>query len=81
MNSHDERTDKISEIKLEFMSAKITGIPALLERYQSDEKKRCNNICRQYQSKLTDYKNELKRIDKMKSLNANIGLHIYMRYR
>lgn len=69
MNSHDERTDKkISEIKLEFMSAKITGIPALLERYQSDERSGVINICRQYQSKLTDYKNELKRIDKMKSI-------------
>jgi ribonuclease HII len=70
-NDYDQRTKKIAEIKLEFMEANIDYIPALLDIYKSDERSGVVNICRQYQSKLTNYQNELNRIEEMKQFDGS----------
>ncbi len=57
---------KIAQIKLEFMQADIDSLPVLIEKYQSDMRSGVINICRQYQSRLTAYQEELKRIEAMK---------------
>lgn len=56
----------IAQVKLEFMQADIDNIPALLEKYQSDNRSGVINICRRYRSQLEKHQNEVKRIDSMK---------------
>lgn len=68
---NDQIRKKIAEIKLEFMETNIDSIPALLDRYKSDERSGVINICRQYQSKLFDYQNELNRIEAMKHFDKS----------
>ncbi|TAH72211.1 MAG: ribonuclease HII [Anaerolineaceae bacterium] len=60
------------------MEADIDDIPVLLNEYQSDERSGVANICRQYQSKLSDYQNELKRIDSMKLYDKSRGDYTYI---
>jgi len=56
----------IAQVKLEFMKADMADIPALLEKYRSDERTGVINLCRMYRSKFEEYQDEVKRIDSMK---------------
>lgn len=69
---------KIAEIKLEFMQANIDAIPALLDIYKTDERSGVANICRQYQTKLTEYNKELSRIEAMKLFDRSHGDYTYI---
>lgn len=57
---------KISTIKLEFMQANVSELPALLHKYVTDERSGVMTICKQYQSKYTAYTDELRRLEAMK---------------
>ncbi len=57
---------KISMIKLEFMQASTTELPALLHKYAADERSGVMTICKQYQTKYTAYTSELSRLEVMK---------------
>jgi len=52
---------KISEIKLEFMQADASDIPALLDKYCGDERSGAITICNQYKAKLEAHQKELNR--------------------
>jgi ribonuclease HII len=73
LNNYDNdlRTKKIAEIKLEFMETNIDSISALLDRYKLDVRSGVINICRQYQTKLINYQNELNRIEAMKHFDRS----------
>lgn len=58
---------KIAEIKLEFMQASNENIPALLEKYELDERSGVITICNQYRNKTQSLQKELERLAKMKS--------------
>ncbi|WP_330617947.1 ribonuclease HII [Mobilitalea sibirica] len=58
--------NKISEIKLEFMQAMITDIPALLEKYEEDDRSGVITLCQQNKVRLEAYYKELKRTEAMK---------------
>lgn len=67
----DEYTDgnapkKIAQIKLEFMQAKDTDLPVLLERYADDDRSGVVTICKQYRTKLNACQRELDRLEGMK---------------
>jgi ribonuclease HII len=63
----------IAQIKLEFMNEDIKNLPALLEKYNSDERSGVINICHLYQSKLDGYHKELKRIETMMFYERSFG--------
>lgn len=69
---------KIAEIKLEFMEADMDYIPALLNKYETDDRSGTINLCRLYQSKLTKYQNELNRIEAMKLFDRSYGDYTYL---
>lgn len=71
-------TKKIAEIKLEFMSADICNISALLDEYKLDDRSGVINICRQYHTKLSEYNNEKKRIEAMKLFDYSHGNYTYI---
>ncbi len=75
---NDQIRKKIAEIKLEFMEADLDYIPALLDRYESDDRSGVINLCRLYQSKLSKYQNELNRIESMKLFDRNHGDCTYL---
>jgi ribonuclease HII len=56
---------KISVIKLEFMQAAASDIPALLDKYQTDDRSGVITICKMYRSRLEAQEKELKRIKNM----------------
>lgn len=56
---------KISEVKLEFMQATASDIPALLDKYVSDERSGVITICNQYKTKYNSYEKELERLKSM----------------
>lgn len=62
----DETPKKISFIKLEFMQAKDSDIPALLEKYSTDDRSGVITVCNQYKNKLDSLKKELDRLEVMK---------------
>jgi len=68
----------IAQIKLQFMQAKMDSIPALLEKYKSDERSGVKNICRQYSSKYEEYQKELRRIDSMKIYERKYSDYTYI---
>lgn len=68
----------IAQIKLQFMQAKMDSIPALLEKYKSDERSGVINICRQYSSKYEEYQKELRRIDSMKIYERKYSDYTYI---
>lgn len=52
---------KISEIKLEFMQADASDIPALLDKYKNDGRSGTITVCNQYKTKLIAHQKELDR--------------------
>lgn len=69
---------KIAQVKLEFMQADISAIPAIIEKYQSDERSGVINICSQYKSKFNNYHMELKRMDSMKVYERKYNNYNYI---
>lgn len=69
---------KIAQVKLEFMQADISAIPAIIEKYQSDERSGVINICSQYKSKFDNYHMELKRMDSMKVYERKYNNYNYI---
>ena len=57
---------KISMVKLEFMQAVPSQIPALLEKYENDERSGVITICNQYRNKTNSIRLERERTEKMK---------------
>lgn len=74
----DKSIKTIAQIKLEFMNCDINNIPNLLDEYQSDKRNGVINICRQYQSKHIDYKNELERVNSMMLYEQSHGDFTYI---
>lgn len=70
---NNKQIKTIAEIKLEFMEADIDKLPALLEKHKDDERSGVLNICRQYQSRLSEYQKELERINGMKLFDKSQG--------
>ena len=58
---------KISDIKLEFMQADASDIPALLDKYSCDERSGAVTICNQYKARQEALQKELNRLDNMKN--------------
>lgn len=68
----------IAQVKLEFMQADMEGLPALLDKYQSDTRSGVINICNQYRNKLEDYQKEIERIDAMKQFERQYNDYTYI---
>lgn len=56
---------KVSEIKLEFMQADASDIPALLDKFRDDERSGVHTICKQYKSRMEAITRERERIQSM----------------
>lgn len=69
---------KIALVKLEFMQAKEEELPALLEKYHSDERSGVITICKQYRLKLEDKDKELKRLTTMKQFENQYSDYSYI---
>jgi ribonuclease HII len=69
---------KISEVKLEFMQAAASDIPALLDKYRIDERSGVLTICKQYQSRLDAYEKELNRLTVMKQFERKYQDYQYI---
>lgn len=57
---------KIAEIKLEFMQASASDLPALFDKYSTDTRSGVITICKQYRSRLEDRIKEQQRMEVMK---------------
>lgn len=68
----------IAQVKLEFMQADISLIPALLEKYKADTRSGVINICRQYQSKFEAYQKEIERLNAMKHYEQTYKDYAYI---
>jgi len=67
----DEFTPKkIAQIKLEFMQATSSEIPALLEKYYEDNRSGALTVCNQYKNKLEAQQKELDRLAVMKQFET-----------
>lgn len=56
---------KIAEVKLEFMQADNTEIPALLDKYKTDTRSGVVTLCNQYQNRLHAVQKEIDRLHTM----------------
>lgn len=74
----DKSSKTIAQIKLEFTKADIGMYEALLEKYSCDDRIGVMNICKQYQSRLQEYQNEISRINSMKHFDRNQGDYTYI---
>ncbi len=78
LNSNNEVPKKISLIKLEFMQAENDDIPALLEKYSTDERSGVITICNQYRNKTLSLQKELIRLEKMKEYEKKYSDYEYI---
>ena len=69
---------KVSEIKLEFMQATMSGLPSLLDKYERDPRSGVITICRQYRNKLEAYDTELERLEAMKQYEKKYQDYTYI---
>lgn len=69
---------KISEIKLEFMQAAASDIPALLDKYINDERSGTKTICEQYKGRLSALQKELSRMEYMKQYEKKYQDYTYI---
>lgn len=68
----------ISHIKLEFMQASESELPALLTRYQDDTRSGVVTICNQYRNKLLSKQKELERLEGMKEYEKKYSDYEYI---
>jgi ribonuclease HII len=78
LNSNDNVSKKISLIKLEFMQAQNDDIPALLEKYSTDERSGVITVCNQYRNKTLSLQKELVRLEKMKEYEKKYSSYEYI---
>jgi ribonuclease HII len=81
--SEDERKEetslkKIALIKLEFMQAGTTEIPALLKKYEADERSGVVTICNQYRNRVEARKKELERLETLKQFEKKYADYEYI---
>lgn len=69
---------KIAQIKLEFMQAKDTELPDLLEKYADDTRSGVITICNQYRSRLATYQKERNRLEAMKQFEKKYSDYQYI---
>lgn len=75
----DEFTQKkIAHIKLEFMQATSFDIPALLEKYQEDDRSGVLTVCNQYKNKLDAQQKELDRLIVMKQYETKYSQYQFI---
>ncbi len=78
LDTIDESPKKIALIKLEFMQAKSDEIPALLEKYSTDERSGVITVCNQYRNKTLALQKELDRLEKMKEYEKKYSNYEYI---
>jgi ribonuclease HII len=76
--NQDNTVKKISMIKLEFMQAQSDELPALIEKYSSDERSGVITICNQYRNKALALQKELNRLEKMKEYEKKYSQYEYI---
>lgn len=69
---------KIAEIKLEFMQAAMSDIPALLEKYSTDDRSGVITICNQYKKRMEAEQKELERLYAMKEYERKYSDYQYI---
>lgn len=69
---------KIAEIKLEFMQAEVMNIPALLDKYNNDDRSGVKTICNQYFGRYEQYHKELNRMEDMKQYEKEYSNYEYI---
>ncbi|NLK28609.1 MAG: ribonuclease HII [Clostridiales bacterium] len=69
---------KVAEIKLEFMQTAASDIPALLDKYQDDERSGVKTICVQYRKRLQALEMEQQRLDAMKQFELQYKDYEYI---
>ncbi len=77
-NSKDDTPKKISLIKLEFMQAAKDELPALLEKYSTDERSGVITVCNQYRNKTLSLQKEIERLEKMKEYENKYSNYEYI---
>ena len=77
-NSKEDTPKKISLIKLEFMQATRDEIPALLEKYSTDERSGVITVCNQYRNKTLSLQKEIERLEKMKEYEKKYSNYEYI---
>lgn len=76
---HDEDAPKkVAHIKMEFMMASEAEIPALLEKYNTDERSGVITVCNQYRNKVNSLQKELERIAVMKQYENKYNEYEYI---
>lgn len=73
-----EAPKKIALIKLEFMQAQDCEIPALLDKYSTDERSGVITICNQYRNKVFSLQRERERLAVMKQYENKYSDHQYI---
>lgn len=76
--NEDTAPKKISHIKMEFMQAKEAEIPALLEKYSTDERSGVITVCNQYRNKTAALQKELERLAVMKQYENKYSDYQYI---
>lgn len=69
---------KVAHIKMEFMKADETEIPALLEKYDTDERSGVITVCNQYRNKLHSLQKELERLAVMNQFENKYSDYQYI---
>ncbi len=69
---------KISEVKLEFMQADLSALPALFQKYEKDSRSGVITICKQYRARLEAHEKELQRLDYMSQYEKQFKDYTYI---